>query len=183
MHRDMFGDGYLFCSVMEVPLLCIRLCLDAVVAGSRDKDTAWKWNHCCLDLLCLHCGRRQHFLPVCCRGCGWSLSLACCHRSRYLKLTAYIIVLRQRQTEFSLCGKGTDAYVAKHQQRQQDARKSIKTTNANLLAGGLEDLPFGVLGLLYVAGLIPWPLNIVLKRVGTCSRWAASPVANRTCCR
>jgi hypothetical protein len=41
-----------------------------------------------------------------------------------------------------------DAYSAKHDKRLQDTRKGIKTTHANLLAGGLEDAPFGVLGLL-----------------------------------
>ena len=83
------------------------------------------------------------------------MTLSSCHCNRYLKLNAYIIVFRRRQTEFSPSGPGTDAYVAKHEKRRQDARKSIKTTNANLLAGSLEDLPFGVLGLLYIAGQIP----------------------------
>ena len=62
---------------------------------------------------------------------------------RYLKLRAYFIVMRRRRTEFSLAGLETDAYTAKHYTRLQDVLKSIKTENANLLAGGLEDLPFG----------------------------------------
>ena len=61
-----------------------------------------------------------------------------------------MIVFRRRQSEFQLGGDGTDAYMAKHTKRLNDTRKSIKTVHANLLAGSLEDLPFGVLGLVYV---------------------------------
>jgi hypothetical protein len=43
-----------------------------------------------------------------------------------------------------------DAYSAKHAERMLDARKEIKKTHADLLAGSLEDAPFGILGLLYV---------------------------------
>ena len=60
-----------------------------------------------------------------------------------------MIVFRRRQSEFRLGDEGTDAYTAKHTKRLNDTRKSIKTVHANLLAGSLEDLPFGVLGLVY----------------------------------
>ena len=69
--------------------------------------------------------------------------------ARYLKIRAYMIVFRRRQSEFWLGGEKTDAYTAKHTKRLDEARKSIKTVHANLLAGSLEDLPFGVLGLVY----------------------------------
>jgi hypothetical protein len=43
-----------------------------------------------------------------------------------------------------------DAYSAKHTERMLDARKEIKKTYADLLAGSLEDAPYGILGLLYL---------------------------------
>jgi hypothetical protein len=49
-----------------------------------------------------------------------------------------------------MCNLVRDAYTAKHTERMLDARKEIKKTQADLLAGTLEDAPFGILGLLYV---------------------------------
>ena len=66
-----------------------------------------------------------------------------------------MIVFRRRQSEFRLGGEEMDAYTAKHTKRLNDTCKSIKTVHANLLAGSMEDLPFGVLGLMYVIALHP----------------------------
>ena len=68
-----------------------------------------------------------------------------------------MIVFRHRQSEFRLGDEEADAYTAKHTKRLIDTRKSIKTVHANLLAGSLEDLPFGVLGLVYA--IVPQSCN------------------------
>jgi hypothetical protein len=68
----------------------------------------------------------------------------------YLKVRTYLIILRQRRAEFTMDNLVRDAYSAKHAERMLDARKEIKKTHADLLAGSLEDAPFGILGLLYL---------------------------------
>jgi hypothetical protein len=121
-------------------------------AGSGDAGKAWERDDRHMDLLRLRRGGREHHLPV-------LVAFAPPHATRvktlrfhfgvrYLKVRAYLIIFQRRRTEFGLGSLDQDAYSVKHNKRLQDAQKGIKTTHANLLAGGLEDAPFGVLGLL-----------------------------------
>ena len=76
-----------------------------------------------------------------------------------MNVKAYLIIFQGRRTEFGLDILDQDAYSVKHEKRLRDTRKNIKGMHAQILAGGLEDAPFGVLGLLYTLQLChlpPW---------------------------
>ena len=90
-----------------------------------------------------------------------------------LKTKAFIGIMRMRRQQFHLGStQQDDAYTAKHAQRHGDAKKEIRICIANVLAvrriqlslfvgfalipwgcgqGFLEDLPMGLLGLIYIA--------------------------------
>ena len=56
---------------------------------------------------------------------------------------------KRRNTEFALITQD-DAYTLKHEKRRADVVKSVHMAYANLLAGLLEDLPLGLIGLRFV---------------------------------
>ena len=66
-----------------------------------------------------------------------------------LKAKVYMELMRRRRREFEDTAS-EDAYTRKHSARLEDARKTIRMAFASLVAGLLEDLPFGVLGLVYL---------------------------------
>ena len=79
----------------------------------------------------------------------WALAVLVSIVSAYLKVDILISLRKRRNMEFSLTTQD-DAYTLKHIKRQGDVAKSIKMSYANLLAGLLEDLPLGLIGLRFV---------------------------------
>ena len=60
-----------------------------------------------------------------------------------------VALRRRRNLEFALTTE-EDAYTQKHSKRKADAVKSLHMAYANLLAGLLEDLPLGFIGLRFI---------------------------------
>ena len=79
----------------------------------------------------------------------WVLAVLVSLLSAYLKLKVLISLRKRRKVEFSLISI-EDAYTLKHQQRRNDVTKSLHLAYANLLAGLLEDLPLGFIGLRFI---------------------------------
>ena len=79
----------------------------------------------------------------------WALAVLVSILSTYLKVDVLISLRRRRNMEFSLTTQ-QDAYTLKHEKRRGDVAKSLRMTYANLIAGLLEDLPLGLIGLRFI---------------------------------
>ena len=79
----------------------------------------------------------------------WALAVLVSILSTYLKVDVLISLRRRRNMEFSLTTQ-QDAYTLKHEKRRGDVSKSLRMTYANLIAGLLEDLPLGLIGLRFI---------------------------------
>ena len=79
----------------------------------------------------------------------WALAVLVSILSSYLKVKVLLSLRRRRNVEFALTAQ-EDAYTLKHKKRRADVVKSVHMAYANLLAGLLEDLPLGLIGLRFV---------------------------------
>ena len=79
----------------------------------------------------------------------WALAVLVSLLSAYLKIKVLISLRNRRKVEFSLIPI-EDAYTLKHQQRKNDVTKSLHLAYANLIAGLLEDMPLGFIGLRFI---------------------------------
>merc|ERR1711988_842155 len=68
----------------------------------------------------------------------------------YLKLNVLVSLRKRRNVEFAFSTAQDDEYTAKHIKRKGDQAKSLQMAYANLLAGLLEDLPLGLIGLRFI---------------------------------
>ena len=69
--------------------------------------------------------------------------------SAYLKIEVLVSLRKRRNIEFALTTRD-DAYTLKHSKRKGDVAKSLHMAYANLLAGLLEDLPLGLIGIQFI---------------------------------
>ena len=79
----------------------------------------------------------------------WALAVLVSVLSSYLKVKVLLSLRKRRNVGFGLTAQ-EDAYTLKHSKRRGDAVKSVHMAYANLLAGLLEDLPLGLIGLRFV---------------------------------
>ena len=113
--------------------------------------------YCCADtyllvkILTASSGARQEMGPALVVNTivFWALSVLVSILSSYLKATVLISLRRRRNVEFAETTQD-DAYTLKHEKRRGDAVKSVHMACANLLAGLLEDLTLGLIGLRFV---------------------------------
>ena len=67
----------------------------------------------------------------------------------YLRIKVLVSLRKRRNVEFALTTR-EDAYTLKHRKRKDDVSKFLHLAYANFLAGLLEDLPLGLIGLRFI---------------------------------
>ena len=77
-------------------------------------------------------------------------SVLCFFFGVFLKVKVYISLMRRRREEFDDGVSKQDDYTQKHAKLLADVKRSLKLTYAAVSTALLEDLPMGILGMLYI---------------------------------